>query len=61
MGVKTWSFTGGTRLRVFDNSVLSRIFRRKWDELTGQWRKVYEKFNDLYCSPNPVQVIKSRK
>jgi len=51
----------GTRLRVFENSVLWRIFGPKRDEVAGQWRKVYEKFNDLYSPPNNVQVIKSRR
>jgi len=30
--------------------------------VTGEWRRLYnEKLNDLYCSPNFVRVIKSRK
>jgi len=32
------------------------------DELTGEWRKLHNgKLNDLYSSPNIVQVIKSRR
>jgi hypothetical protein len=39
--------------------VLRGIFGTKKDEVTGEWRKLYnEKFNDLYCSPNIVRVIK---
>jgi hypothetical protein len=34
----------------------------KRDEVTGEWRKLYnEELNDLYCSPNIVWVIKSRR
>ena len=50
------------RLRVFENRVLWRIFGPKRDGVTGQWRKLHnEELNDLYCSPNIVRVIKSRK
>ena len=49
------------RLRVFKNRVLRRIFGPKRDEVTGEWRKLYnEELNDLYSSPNIVRVIKSR-
>ena len=46
-------------LRVFENRVLRRIFGPKRDEVTGEWRKLYnEELNDLYCSPNIARVIK---
>ena len=49
-------------LRVFENSVLWRIFGPKRDEITGEWRKLHnEELNDLYCSPNIVRLIKSRR
>ena len=49
-------------LRVFENRVLSGIFGSKRDEVTGEWRKLHiEELNDLYCSPNIVRVIKSRR
>jgi hypothetical protein len=48
------------RLRVFENKVLRRIFGPKRDEVRGEWRKLHnEELNDLYSSPNIVQVMKS--
>ena len=45
-----------------ENRVLRRIFGPKRDEVTGEWRKLHnEELNDLYCSPNIVRVIKSRR
>jgi hypothetical protein len=50
------------KLRVFDNRVVRRIFGSKRDEVTLKWKKLHnEELSDLYCSPNIVQVIKSRK
>jgi hypothetical protein len=50
------------RLRVFENRVLRRIFGSRRVELTGEWRRLHnEELNDLYCSPNIVRVIKSRR
>jgi len=47
---------------VFENRVLRRIFGPKRDEVRGEWRKLHnEKLNDLYCSPNILRVIKSRR
>ena len=44
--------------------MLRRIFGPKRDEVTADWRKLHvhnEELNDLYCSPNIVQVIKSKR
>ena len=63
-GCETWSLIlrDEHRLRVFENRVLRRIFGPKRDEVTGEWRKLYnEELNDLYSSPNIVRVIKSRR
>jgi len=63
-GCETWSLTlmEESRLRVFENRVLRRVFGPKRDEVTGEWRKLHNEYlNDLYCSPNIVLVIKSRR
>ena len=50
------------KLRVFENMVLRRIFGPRRDEVTGEHRRLHnEELNDLYCSPNIVRVIKSRR
>ena len=51
----------GRKLRVFENRVLRGIFGPKRDEVTGEWRKLHNEPNDLYCSHNIVRVIKSRR
>jgi len=49
-------------LRVFENIMLTRIFGPSSDKVTGEWRRLHNKeLNDLYCSPNIVRVIKSRR
>jgi len=63
-GCETWSLTlrEERRLRVFENSVLRRIFGPKREEVTGEWRNLHNlERNDLYSSPNIVRVIKSRR
>jgi hypothetical protein len=45
-----WSLTvrEGSRMRMFENRVLRRIFVRKRDEVTGEWRKLHnEELNDI--------------
>jgi len=50
------------KLRVFENMVLRRIVGPRRDEVTGEWRRLHnEELNDLYCLPNIVRVIKSRR
>jgi len=42
--------------------VLRRIFGAKRDDVTGEWIKLHnEELSDLYCSPNIVWKIKSRR
>jgi hypothetical protein len=51
-----------SRLRVFENKVLRRIFGPRRDDVTGDWRRLHnEEINVLYSSPNIVRVIKSRR
>ena len=61
-GCDTWSHTlrERHRLRVFENWGLRRIFGPKRDEVTGRKLHLAE-LNDLYPSPNIIQVIISRK
>jgi len=63
-GCETWSLTlrEERKLRVFENRVLRKIFGPRRDEVTGEWRRLYnEEINDLYSSTNIVRVIKSRR
>jgi len=42
--------------------VYRKIFVSRRGEGTGEWRRLHnEELNDLYCSPNIVRVIKSRR
>jgi hypothetical protein len=62
-GCETWSLSlrEEHRLRVFENSVLRRIFGPEREE-DGTWRELHnDELHDLYSSPNIVRVIKSRR
>jgi hypothetical protein len=49
-------------LGVFEKRVLSKIFAPKKAEVIGYWRRLHsEGFHDLYCLPNAVWVIRSRR
>ena len=61
-GYENWSLTLKEEhlLRVFQSKVLRRIFGPKRDKVAGEWRELYnEKLNEMYSSPNTIQVIKS--
>jgi hypothetical protein len=61
---ETWSLTAREehKLRMFENSVLRRIFGPKRDEMMGGWRKLHnEKLHNLYSSPSIIRIIKSRR
>ena len=48
-GCEIWSLTlrKERRLRVFENSVLGRIFGPKRDEVIREWKKLHEELYDL--------------
>jgi hypothetical protein len=49
-------------LRVFENRVLRGIFGPKRNEVTGDWRKLYnEELHNLYSSSSIIRMIKSRR
>ena len=63
-GCQTWSLTLREErwLRVFENRVLRRVFGPKRDEVTGEWRKLYnDELRNLYSLPSIVRVVKSRR
>ena len=63
-GCKTWSLTlrEESRLRVFENRVLRRIFGPKRNQVTGEWRRLHnEERYAVYSSPNITWVIRSRR
>jgi hypothetical protein len=62
-GCKTWFLTLKEEqgLRVFENSVLRKIFGPKREE-HGSWRKLHnDELHGLYSPSNIVRIIKSRR
>ena len=63
-GCENWSLTlrEERRLRVFENTLLRRVYGPKRDEITKEWRKLHnEELSELYSLPNIVRVVKSRR
>jgi hypothetical protein len=50
-----------SRLRLFENRLLRRIFGPKRDEVIGELRKLRSEELNLYSAPNIIRVVKSRK
>jgi hypothetical protein len=47
---------------MLENRVLRKIFEPKRKELTRDWRKLHSGgLHELYCWPNIIQMIKSRR
>jgi len=47
---------------VFESRILLKILGPKRDVATGEWRRLHnEELDDLYCSPNIIRMIKSRR
>ena len=41
---------------------LGKIIWPTKDEVTGEWRVLhYEELNDMFCSPNIIRLVKSRR
>jgi hypothetical protein len=62
-GCETWTLIlwEEHRLRVFDNSVLKRIFGLKRDKVTGGWGKLHNEELNNFSSSNIIRMIKYRR
>jgi hypothetical protein len=53
---------GGTQTEGVWERVLRRIFGRRRDEVTGEWRKLHnEELYEMYSSSDIIRIIKSRR
>jgi hypothetical protein len=62
--IDSWSLTlrKESIVRVCESRVLREIFGPKRHRVAEKWRKLHnEEVSDLYCLPNIVRVIKSRR
>jgi hypothetical protein len=49
------------KLKELENRVLRRICVPKREEVIRSWRKLHERFCNLYSSPNIIGVVISRR
>ena len=54
-GCETWSLTlrEERKLRVFENMVFRRIFGPRWDDATGEWRRLHNE-EQIICTLHPI-------
>jgi hypothetical protein len=56
------TLTEENKLRVFENQVLRKICGARRVEVTGEWRRLHNgEVHGLYCRPDIIRVIKSRR
>jgi hypothetical protein len=63
-GCETWTLILREEHRrgMFEDRLLRRIFEPKRDEVTGEWRKLYNgELRDLYSLPNITSIMKARR
>jgi hypothetical protein len=63
-GYETYSvkLTEEHRLRVFEKSVLRKIFGPKMDDVTRGWRKLHnEELHNMYSSTSIIRMVKSKR
>jgi hypothetical protein len=49
-------------MRVFENTVLRKIFGPEKEKMVGGWRRLHsDELRNLYASPNIIRVIKLRR
>jgi len=57
--VKLCHIEEGARLRVFENRVLRKIFGRKREKVTVEWRRLHhEELHVLYSLPSFIRIIR---
>jgi hypothetical protein len=63
-GCEPWfvTLTEENKLRAFENQVLRKVSGTKWDEGTGEWKRLHNgEVHDLYSPPDIIRVIKSSR